>query len=92
MGSTIQIYMAALALIVNTFLLIILTFVSNIVIAPILNALSKFVTGPQYVPMTDMTYIIGALWAIIAIMEIVLIISFLVVVSRNNEVSYENFY
>lgn len=92
MASTLQIYMSALALIVNTLILIVLTFVSNIVVAPILNALSKFVTGQQAIPMADMTYLIGTIWVIICIMEIVLIVSFLVVASRNNEVAYENFY
>jgi hypothetical protein len=92
MGSTIQIFVAGLAWIVNTLLLIIMTFASNIVLSPIFNALGKFVVGPQAVPMANMSYIVPSLWAIIIIMEIVCSVSFYVVASRNNEVSYEAYY
>jgi hypothetical protein len=92
MGSTIQIFIAGIALLVNTLVLIVMTFLSNIIMAPIIGAMGKFVTGNQAVPMSDMTWIIQVVWVTIALMEIVCIISFLAVVSRRNEVGYETYY
>jgi hypothetical protein len=92
MGSTIQMFTAGIALVVNTFLIIIMTWMSNLILAPIMGAFSKIITSPQAVPMSDMTYITQVIWVILILMEIVCVISFIVVASRNNEVSYETYY
>jgi hypothetical protein len=92
MGSTIQIFVAGIALVVNSFLILIMMFMSNLILAPIMSAFSKLVTSSQAIPMSDMTYIIQSIWIIMIIMEIVCVASFLVVISRNNEVGYETYY
>jgi hypothetical protein len=70
----------------------IMAFLGNLILAPIINALSKFVTGPQAVPMSDMTWIVQSIWTILIIMEILCIISFLAVIGRSNEVGYDQYY
>lgn len=90
MATTVELFVASVALAVNSFVLIVMTFLGNLILAPIIGALEKIILGPQVVPMTDMGYIIPAIWAIILIMEIVCIIAFLAVVARRNTV--EDYY
>jgi hypothetical protein len=92
MSNTISLYIAGLALTVNSILLAIMLFVGQVILAPILNALMKLTVGSQIIPMSDMTYILQVIWVIIILMEIVCIISFIAVLSRRNEVGYETYY
>jgi hypothetical protein len=85
-------FVAAVALIVNSLLIIIMAFMSNLILSPIIGAFGKLITSDQAIPMSDMTYIINSIWIILILMEIVCIISFAVVISRNNEVGYETYY
>ncbi len=90
MASTLQMYLAGLALIVNTFTIALMYFLGNVIMAPILTGLGKFITGPQAIPMYDISFIIAAIWAILLIMEIIIIVSFFVVVGRR--VTVEDYY
>jgi len=82
MATTIEMYLAGLVLATNTFVLIVLFFLGNVVIGPVIYRLEQIVTGPQTIPMWDMTYIIPSIWAILIIMEIICIIAFFVVAAR----------
>lgn len=82
MASSLEMFMAGLALAVNTFVILVMFFLGNIMLAPIINRLEQLITGPQAIPMWDMTYIMPAIWAILLIMEIVIIIAFVVVAGR----------
>ena len=82
MATTIEMYIAGLVLATNTFVILVLFFLGNVVIGPVIYRLEQIVTGPQAIPMWDMTYIIPAIWAILIIMEIICIIAFFVVAAR----------
>jgi len=82
MATTLEMYIAGIALVVNTFTILVLFFLGNVVIAPIIYRLEQIVTGPQVIPMWDMTYILPSIWAILIIMEIIIIIAFFVVSAR----------
>jgi uncharacterized protein HemY len=90
MASTIEMYIATLALILNSFLILVLFFLGNIILAPIFSQLEKMVVGPQTIQMTDIGYITPAIWAILLLMEIVCIIAFLATVARRDTV--EDYY
>ena len=82
MASTISVYIAGLALLVNSMVITIFAFLGNIILAPIISALEKLVVGTQYVHMSDVSYLIPSIWMILICMEIVTLISFFVVLAR----------
>ncbi len=82
MATTLEMYVASIALVTNSMVILILFFLGNIILAPIVNQLERIVTGPQAIPMWDMSYIIPSIWSILIIMEIVCIIAFFVVSAR----------
>jgi hypothetical protein len=82
MATTLEMFIAILALIVNTLVILIMFFLGNVILGPIIYRLEQIVIGPQVIPMTDMTYLIPSIWAILIIMEIICIISFAVVSAR----------
>ena len=82
MASSFEMFLATVALIVNTFVIILMYFVGNIVIAPIVNWAGTFITEPQAVPLWDMTYLIPTIWGILLSLEVVIIVSFFIVVGR----------
>lgn len=90
MATTIELLISSIALVVNSFIILVFFFLGNLILAPIIGAFEKAVLGPQTIPMSDMTYIIPYIWAILLLMEIVCIISFLIVVARRNTV--EDYY
>jgi hypothetical protein len=86
MATTLEMFIAILALIVNTLVILIMFFLGNVVVAPIIYRLEQIVTGPQTIPMWDATYIIPSIWAILIIMEIICLISFAVVSARRTTI------
>ena len=90
MATTTEMFIAGTALIINTFVILILFFVGNVVIGPIVYRLEQIVTGPQVIPMGDMTYLMPAIWAILLIMEVICLISFFIVAGRRTVV--DDFY
>jgi hypothetical protein len=82
MASSFEMFLAATALIVNTFIILLMYFVGNMILAPIINWAGTAVTGPQAVPMWDMTYIVPSIWGILLALEVVCIISFFIVTGR----------
>ena len=86
MASTIEMFLGVIALIVNTFVMILMFFVGNVVIAPIVNWAGKAITGSSAIPMWDMTYIIPAIWGLLIAFEVVIIIAFFVITGRRTVV------
>ena len=87
MASTVEMFLAGLALLVNTFCITVMFFVGNIIVAPILNALTALISTQSAIPMSDMTYIIPSIWGILLIDEIIIIIACFVVIGRRQDVS-----
>jgi len=90
MASSFEMFLAATALIVNTFIILLMYFVGNMILAPIINWAGTAVTGPQAVPMWDMTYIVPSIWGILLALEVVCIISFFIVTGRRQVI--DDFY
>ena len=86
MATTIEMFMAGLALIVNTLVILLMYFVGNIVISPIINGLSSLVIGPQTIPISDTTYLMPAIWAVLLCMEVIIIIAFFIVAARRTTI------
>jgi len=84
MASTLEWYFASLALAVNTFTVLIMYFLGNLIVSPLLNALGNLVKTPQVIPMWDMSYIWPAIAGILFIEELVIIIAYAILVNRRN--------
>ena len=82
MATTMEMFLASLALIINTFVIGLMYFLGNVILAPFLNAMEQYVNAEQVIPMWDMTYIIPSIWGLLLIMEIIIIIAFFVVIGR----------
>ena len=82
MASSFEMFLATTALLVNTFVIFLMYFVGNIIIAPIVNWAGTAITGTQAVPRWDMTYIIPSIWGLLLCLEIVIIVSFFIVTGR----------
>ncbi len=82
MASSLEMFLAITALIVNTFVIGLMFFVGNAILAPIINWAGTAITGPMSVPLLDMTYIIPTIWGFLLALEAVIIISFFIVVGR----------
>jgi hypothetical protein len=90
MASSFEMFLAGTALIVNTFIILLMYFVGNMILAPIINWAGTAVIGPQAVPMWDMTYIVPSIWGILLALEVVCIISFFIVTGRRQVI--DDFY
>jgi hypothetical protein len=88
MASTLEMFVATVALLVNTFVIMLLYFIGNITLGPIVNFAGKYfnTSAQQAIPMWDITYIPSAIFSLLLIFEIVIIISFVVVVGRRTVV------
>ena len=82
MASSFEMFLGIIGLLVNTFVIFLMYFVGNTIIAPIVNWAGTAVTGPQSVPLWDVTYVIPTIWGLLLALEIVIIISFFIVVGR----------
>ena len=86
MASTLSMFLAGIALIVNTMVILILYFVSNAFLAPLLNTMMSIVKGPQAIPIGQFTYLFPFLYGILLVFEVILIIAFFVVVGRRETI------
>ena len=87
MATTIQMFLASTALATNTFLIMLFYFLSNAILGPIQDVVERFVSQyPQTFPIENTTYIIGSIWSILLLFEIVWIIAFVVVIGRRTDV------
>lgn len=88
MASTLQMFTAGIILMVSTMLLIIMAFFVNAILSPILSIVGQ-IMGPGPLLLSDVSYLIPAIWIILILFEIASIISFIIVVARRNEVGYD---
>ena len=87
MATTLEMFIATTALAVNTFIIMLFFFLGNAILAPLTDVVERFVTAsPQVFPIWDTTYLIGSIWSILILFEIVCIISFVIVAARRTVV------
>jgi hypothetical protein len=83
MATTIEIFLAGLALIINTIAIFVLYFVNNASLGPFIKALeavSKQIGGP--LSLGDFTYLFPFIFWLLLIFEVICIIAFVVVAGR----------
>ena len=91
MASTTEMFLAGLALIVNTVVIFILYYVCSIFLGPFVQAITKLSfasSGP--LTLGSLTYIVEFVFALLLIFEIILVIAFIVVVGRRT--TYDEYY
>lgn len=87
MATTMEKFIAGAALATNTFCILVMYLVSNSILGPIVNIVDRLSTVyPQVFPVADTTYIIGSIWTILFLFEIMCVIGFIIVVSRRTVV------
>lgn len=83
MASTFEKMLAGLALIVNTFIILVMYFVVNTTLGPILDFAGKyFAANPPIIPMTEISYLPSFILSLLLVLEIVLIIGCAMVLGR----------
>ena len=93
MASTLEMFFGTTALIVNTFVILVLFFVSNVVMAPILKWYTNSTLGSASAAVLqpwDITYIFSYIFGLLIIYEIVIVIVYFAIVGRRTEV--DDFY
>ena len=93
MATTMEMFVAGVALIVNTTACIAMYFIGNVILAPIVDwAETSNLTRdmPAVLPISDMTYIYPAIWGLLLIMEVICVVGFFVVIGRRP--TYEYYY
>jgi drug/metabolite transporter (DMT)-like permease len=87
MASTYEMFLASLALLVNTLLVLVMYFVMNITLAPVFAwAGTYFAASPPVIPMTDISYLPAAIFGILLATEVVFIIAFIAVIFRRETI------
>ncbi len=90
-ASTLEMFVAGIALMVNTISVLALYFIGDVILAPIVKwAEETNVTQSSIVPIGDMSYIFPAIWGILLVMEIICIVAFAVVIGRKTR--YDDYY
>ena len=87
MASTIEMFVAGLALITNTLIIIISYFIGNAVLGPLLKFVSE-IGFKQVIPMSDITCVFPYYFAFLFIIEIILIIGFVAMIGRRAGYDY----
>ena len=83
MATTQEKFIATTALAVNTFAILVMYFISNSILGPLVDIVDRLSSDyPQVFPLSDTTYIIGSTWAILFLFEIMCVIGFVVIVAR----------
>lgn len=81
MASTAEILAGAMALLVCTFVDLLLYYVGSAILGPIIQIINQFKITPL-LGMSDNTYVIYVLWAFLLLFEIAAIIAFVFIVGR----------
>ena len=85
MASTVEKFLVGLALIVNTFVILVMYFVSNTILGPVFNFAGNFFANNQvYFAMTDISYIPSFIFGLLLVLEIVLVIGGAMVLGRRD--------
>jgi len=86
MASTLEIFLASLALGVNTFLLILMAFLQNLILPPILGLMETMTITPLPLPVGDVTFVVPFIFAVLLLFEIMCVIAFFATIARRNTV------
>ena len=88
MASTAEMFLAGMALLINTLLLLVFYFVFNTVLGPIYNFAGQFFAQntPVAVNMAEISYIPSAIFGLLLATEVVFIIAFVAVLGRREYV------
>lgn len=90
MATTVEIAVGGLILLVNTFAIMVMYFVGNAILAPLLNFMSSFPIHPALLSsVQESTYIFPAVFAFLLIFEIISIIGFVYILARRQVSPYE---
>jgi hypothetical protein len=83
MASTIEVFLAGLALIINTFIIFVLLFVNAAFLGPFVSAIdhiSGTIGGPLSIG--DFTYLFPFMIFVLGVFEVICVIAFIVVIGR----------
>lgn len=87
MATTMEKFVATTALAINTFAILVMYFISNSILGPLIDIIDRLSSNyPQVFPMSDTTYLIGSIWTILFLFEIMCVIGFVVVIGRRTVV------
>ena len=90
MATSTEITVAGILLLTNTFIIIVMYFVSNAILGPILDFASKFPIHPALQEsMWETSYIYPVVFGILLIFEVIILISFVYMVGRRQVNPYE---
>jgi hypothetical protein len=90
MATTGEIMTGGILLLVNTFCILVLYFIGNTVLGPILRLVSTFPIADQLkASFWEVTYIFPAFFALLLIFEVIIIISFVYILARRQVTPYE---
>ena len=90
MATSAEISVAGIALLVNTFAIIVMYFIGNAILGPILAFASKFPIHPSLQQsMWETSYIYPAFFGLLFVFEIVIIISFVYMLGRRQVTPYD---
>lgn len=81
MASTAEVLVGAMALLVCTFVDIVLYYVGSAILGPIINILNQYKITPL-LGLSDNTYVVYVLWAFLLLFEIAAIIAFIFILGR----------
>lgn len=83
MASTIEVFLAGLALIINTIAIFVMYFVNNAFLGPFVEAIDDLnakIGGPLQIG--EFTYLFPYVFGVLLIFEIIIIVAFIIVVGR----------
>lgn len=90
MATSAEITVAGIALLVNTFAIIVCFFVGNAVLGPLLDFASKFPIHPSLqASMWETTYIYPTFFGMLLLFEIIVIIAFVYMLGRRQVTPYD---
>lgn len=90
MATSVEITVGGIALLTNTFAIIVCYFVSNAVLGPILAFASKYPIHPSLQSsMWETTYIYPTFFGLLLVFEVIIIISFVYILARRQVTPYD---
>lgn len=83
MASTIEVFLAGLALIINTIAIFVLYFINSAFLGPFVTAidnLNTLIGGPLQIG--EYTYLIPYIFGLLLVFEVIIIVAFIIVIGR----------
>lgn len=90
MATTVEVTVGGLILLVNTFAIMVLYFVGNAILAPLLLFVSNFPINPALLAnVQESTYIYPSIFGLMLIFEVLSIIGFVYILARRQDTPYD---